>query len=404
MRSPLPLRRRFTLLATLLGFLLSALSAATIALVAEDYEYVIATEILRGQAEDYGLRLANRLPAELPRTQRLSGYRVDAADAPPAYTAYPPGVHEDPANEDTHVGVFDTSAGRLVFTVDLSDIETLERHLHAFVAAMILVGTLVAGFMGWLLSGIALKPLHALAARVDALPTEPRRTQLAADASNDELGRLASAIDAYQSRLAEADSREQAFFADASHELRTPLTVIQGVTDVLLDELPENPAAAARLQRLERGVRDMRHLLEAMLSAARRTPLQLEASNGHALLSEAVDIALAGKPRIVSDIDANGDLHAPRREALLLVAGLARKLVQAHAAGALQLRLHADRLELRFIAAAEAPTPATMPAPTPTRADSGTGSALLDRLAARLGWQVAFESAVAVSIHFAEAR
>ena len=78
MKTPIPLRRRVTLLATLLGFLLSALSAATIAFVVEDYEYVIATEILRGQAEDYGLRMSNGLPAELPRTQRLSGYRAES--------------------------------------------------------------------------------------------------------------------------------------------------------------------------------------------------------------------------------------------------------------------------------------------------------------------------------------
>ena len=400
MKTPMPLRRRFTLLATLLGFLLSALSAATIAFVAEDYEYVIATEILHGQAEDYGLRLANGLPAELPRTQRLSGYRADAADTPAAYAAFPLGVHEDPAHEDTHVGVFDTSAGRLVFTVDLSDIETLERHLHAFVAAMILVGTLVAGFMGWLLSGIALKPLHALAERVDALPIEPRRTQLAEGASHDELGQLAGAIDAYQSRLTDADVREQAFFADASHELRTPLTVIQGVTDVLLDDPPRNPADAARLQRLERGVRDMRHLLEAMLSAARRTPLQAEAIDVAAFLAEAIDIALAGKPRIASTIDASGELHAPRREALLLVAGLTRRLAQAHAIGELQLRLHADQLDLQFLATAE--TPSTTP--TPARADIGTGSALLDRLAARLGWRVVFASPAQVTILFAESQ
>ena len=397
MNPAIPLRRRFTLLATLLGFLLSALSAGTLALVAEDYENVIATEMLRGQAEDYGLRLATGLPAELPRTQRLSGYRIDAGDLSRAYAAYPPGVHEDPANEDAHVGVFDTSAGRLVFTVDLSDIETLERHLHAFVAAMIVVGTLLGAGMGWVLSGIALKPLRVLAERVDGLPTEPRRTQLASGASNDELGRLATAIDAYQARLADADNREQAFFADASHELRTPLTVIQGVTDVLLDDPPDNPAGAARLQRLERGVRDMRHLLEAMLSAARRTPLQVEAIDAHALLSEAVDTALAGKPLITAAIDASGDLHAPRREAMLVVAGLARRLVQAQAAGELQLRLHADRLELRFVGTTDEPATAT----TPARADIGSGSALIDRLAARLGWQVQFESTMHATIRLA---
>lgn len=398
MKMPIPLRRRVTLLATLLGFLLSALSAATIAFVVEDYEYVIATEILRGQAEDYGLRMSNGLPAELPRTQRLSGYRADAADAPAGYARYPLGVHEDPAHADTHVGVFDTTAGRLVFAVDLSDIETLERQLHAFVAAMIVIGTLVAGVMGWLLSGVALKPLRALAESVDDLPIEPRRTHLADGVSHDEVGRLAGAIDGYQSRLTDADAREQAFFADASHELRTPLTVIQGVTDVLLDDPSGNPADAARLQRLERGVRDMRDLLEAMLSAARRTPLQAEAIDAHALLVEAIDIALAGKPRIASTIDASGELHAPRRESLLLVAGLVRKLEQAHASGELQLRLASDRLEMQLLGSGEPASTMTKPA----RADVGTGSALLDRLAARLGWRVAFASPEQVTILFAD--
>jgi len=394
MKPSMPLRRRFTLLATVMGLLLSTLSAATIAFVAEDYEYVIATEIMHGQAEDYGLRLANGLPAELPRTQRLSGYRIDAPELPRAYTTYAPGVREDPAHEDIHVGVFDTAAGRLVFTIDLGDIEALEKHLHVFVAAMIVLGTLLAGWMGWLFSGLALTPLRRLAEGVDALPVQPQPSTLAAGTSNDELGRLAGAIDAYQARLLAADAREQAFFADASHELRTPLTVVQGVTDVLLDDPPGNPAQAARLQRLERGVRDMRHLLDAMLSAARRTPLQAEAIPAGELLSEASAIALAGKPGIASSIDASGDLHAPRREALLLVAGLARRLAQPHSVGELRLQLHEDRIDLRFIAAND-----TLASPaTHARADTASGSALLDRLAARLGWRVAFDSPASIAI------
>ncbi len=394
MKPSMPLRRRFTLLATVMGLLLSTLSAATIAFVAEDYEYVIATEIMHGQAEDYGLRLANGLPAELPRTQRLSGYRIDAPELPRAYTTYAPGVREDPAHEDIHVGVFDTAAGRLAFTIDLGDIEALEKHLHVFVAAMIVLGTLLAGWMGWLFSGLALTPLRRLAEGVDALPVQPQPSTLAAGTSNDELGRLAGAIDAYQARLLAADAREQAFFADASHELRTPLTVVQGVTDVLLDDPPGNPAQAARLQRLERGVRDMRHLLDAMLSAARRTPLQAEAIPAGELLSEASAIALAGKPGIASSIDASGDLHAPRREALLLVAGLARRLAQPHSVGELRLQLHEDRIDLRFIAAND-----TLASPaTHARADTASGSALLDRLAARLGWRVAFDSPASIAI------
>jgi signal transduction histidine kinase len=392
----MPLRRRVTLAFTLLGLALSLLFAATAIWVAEDYEHVLANEILRGQAEDYGLRMANHLPATLPRTQRLSGYRADAPDLPPAYATLPAGIHEDDASDGIHVGVFDTAIGRLVFVIDLSDIEALERHLDLLLAGIVVFGTLLAGTLGWLLSSVALHPVRTLAEGVEGLPVQPRETHLARGASRDELGRLAAAIDDYQRRLLEADRREQAFFADASHELRTPLAVVQGVTEVLLDDADASPAHAARLQRLERGVRDMRHLVEAMLSAARRTPLQAEALVAEDLLRAAAEIALAGKPGITTVVAAQGALQAPRREALLLVAGFARKRVQATPTGPLPRARDRERLLLQF-------QPAEAHAPDPSRtdtatADTGSGSALLDRLATRLGWRVAMDGAGGVTI------
>lgn len=387
----LSLRHRFALLAVLLGLLLGGLAAAALLAAAEDNEYVLANEILRGQAEDYGLRLANGLPAQLPRTQRLRGYRLDDPLLPRAYAAFPPGVREDPRNEDIHVGVFDTSAGRLVFTIDLGDIEAMERHLHLLVAAMLVFAAAVSGWLGWLLAGIALRPVRALAEGVEALPVEPHATRLAAAVSDDDLGRLAQAIDGYQARLVDADAREQAFLADASHELRTPLAVIQGVAEVLLDD----PAAAApqraRYARLERGVGDMRRLLEAMLATARRKPLQVEPVDAAQLLRDAADMALAGKPGMTASIEADGQLHVAPREALLLLAGLARKLAQSRDEGTMHLQRQHDRIVL-WMAPEE--TDATI-AP---RADTGTGSALLDRLATRLGWQLAFDAPGRVSI------
>lgn len=393
-RRQLPLRQRFTLLATLLGLLLGGLAAVTLLAVAEDYEYVLANEILRGQAEDYGLRLANQLPAQLPRTQRLRGYRIDDPALPRGYANFPPGVQEDPRNDATHVGVFDTSAGRLVFVIDLGDIEAMERHLHLLVAALLLSATALAGWLGWWLAGIALKPLRALAEAVEALPVQPQPTSLAAAVSNDDLGRLARAIDGYQARLVDADAHEQAFLADASHELRTPLAVIQGVAEVLLDDDGASPAQHARHARLARGVGEMHRLLEAMLAAARRRPLQRETIAAAQLLREAAAIALAGKPGITASIDADGELHTAPREAMLLVAGLARKLAQSRTEANLQLALESGHIVLRI-------TPEDPDAHTAAalRADTGTGSALLDRLASRLGWQVALYTPTRVSIN-----
>ncbi|MBX3700382.1 MAG: HAMP domain-containing histidine kinase [Dokdonella sp.] len=387
MTSPLPLRARFTWLAVLLGFVLSALAAFVVLALAEDYEYIVANEILRGQAEDYGLRLANGLPAALPQTNRLRGYTSDAPDLPPAYAALAPGVHEDPGNDDIHIGVFDTAAGRLVFVIDLGDIEVMERHLHLLVALMLVLGTALFGILAWLIAGIALRPLRELAVQVEALPVLAQATRLADGFGHDELGRLAAAIDAYQTRLVDADAREQAFLADASHELRTPLAVIGGAVEVLADDAAAVPRQHAPLQRLERGVAQMQRLLEAMLAAARRRPLQAETVAAADVLREAVECAFADGEVARVRIEANGTLRVARREAVLLLAGLLRRLHAARPEAALRLRREPARIILE--AAIE---PAPLHEHASARADVGTGSALLDRLATRLGWQLALST------------
>lgn len=381
------LRRRVTLATTAVGFALSLLFSLAVDTVTEDYEHIIAGEILQGQADDYGLRLANHLPATLPQTHRLSGYHVDSPDMPPALLSKGPGVHE--LEDGVHVGVFDTRAGRLAFVIDLRDIEQLERHLRMFLAAMIVVGTGLAGWLGWMLSGSALQPLARLAAGVHALPVRPVRSHLAEGVSDDELGEIAHAVDAYQGRLVEADEREQAFLADASHELRTPITVAQGVAEVMLDAPTHANGDLARLQRLQRALQDMSGLLESLLGIARRTPLTMESLDLRVLMHEAADAAFAGRPAAPEVvIDAEGVLRAPRREALLLMRGLMRK---AATAGGV-LRVHADATGFRIDGAGSSTTDAS------ARSDRGGAGALLDRLAQRLGWTVHDEAAGAVRL------
>lgn len=378
--APLSLRRRVTIASAVLGLLLSLLFSFAVVAVTEDYEHVLAAEILHGQAEDYSLRLSTGMAAQLPLTHRLSGYRKH--DVPGRYADYPPGVSEDDASDGVHVGVFDTSAGRLTFVIDLRDIERLERHLNIFLAAATLIGTAIAAWLGWWLAGTALLPLARLAGAVDALPVQPRNTQLRDRTSQDELGRIAGAIDAYQARLVEADAHEQAFFADASHELRTPIAVVQGAAEVLLDEPGVDPARKQRLQRLERGVQELADLLEAMLGIARRTPLQPESMDAGAFLREATASALPGRGQVSMEIDAAGDIEVARREATLLLRGVLRRLCGTAGTGTATLRLRGRDLALSFRGDSDH-------AMTPGRtSDSGQMPAMTLRLAQRLGWEV----------------
>ena len=384
----LSLRRRVALACLALGFLLSLLFAISVVVVAEDYEHVIAAEILSGQAEDYGLRIANGLPAQLPRTHRLSGYL--RRDIPPRYAAYPPGISEDPAEDGVHVGVFDTSAGRMAFVIDLRDIEELEVHLNLMLAAIVVLGTALAGWLGWWFAGRAIAPVGRLAAAVDALPTTPRHTALRATTSSDELGRLAGAIDAYQARLVDADAHEQAFFADASHELRTPVAVVRGAIEVLMDDL-QPPAQEARLRRVERGMGELSDLLEAMLDVARRRSPRLEDVDAAAFLREAGAAALALSPGIVLDVHAAGAMRLAPREARLLLRGVLRRVLPHDVPGTLSLRLDGDALALSFDAAdAESVADAVESLPAASRSDTGSVPALLDRLAQRSGWRIEF--------------
>ena len=387
----LPLRRRVLIAYTALGLVLSLIFAAAVVYTADRYEAILIEEVLRGQAEDYSLRLIANPSLPLPQTHRLSGYRRDPSgrsDIPSAYAGLTPGFHES-ENEDVdgiHVGVFDTDAGRLVFVMDLRDIEQLEQVLTGFLAAMVVLGTALAGWLGWLFSSGTIAPVARLAEAVDALPTQPRATELAESVGQDELGRLASAIDRYQARLVAADASERAFFADASHELRTPVAVVRGTAEVLLDGSQADAGTRMRLRRLDRGMQELTDLLDVLLGLARRREPVPEVLDAHDLLQEAASASAsadADASPLVS-IEATGSLRLPRHVSLLLLRSLIRRILPPEEEGELVLRLNGSELALAFVA--EGAHPAPIRATANQRSDRGYALTLTGRLADRLGW------------------
>ncbi|MFS8137208.1 MAG: histidine kinase dimerization/phospho-acceptor domain-containing protein, partial [Thermomonas sp.] len=322
------MRQRSTLAFTLMGFVLSALFALATSWAADDYESTMVAEILKSQAEDYGARLAIDPDITLPRTRRLSGYLrrgSEAGNIPVVYAGLQPGFHEADRidGSEAHIGVFDTVAGRLVFVIDVSAIESFERHLNWMIAAVLVLGTALSGWLGWIFAGGVLRPVRALANAVDALPTQPKQTELAGSISDDALGRLAGAIDRYQSRLVAADAYERDFYADASHELRTPITVVRGVADVLVDDPSVDAGMRRRLRRLDRGVRELTDLLDLLFGMARRRTPQSETVSATALIQAAAS-SLSGDQDgggVLVDVDvrACGSLCVPWHEGLLLL-------------------------------------------------------------------------------------
>lgn len=388
MPARLSLRRRVALAYATLGLGLSLFFALAVTYLAEDYEYIVVTEILHGQAEDFAERLRVDPQAVLPQARRLHGYlrRSDGSGAvPPELAALEPGMHELDT-EGSHAGVFDTDAGRLYFVIDISAIEALERYLAGFMAAVVLLGTALSGWAGWILAGRTIAPVKRLADAVDALPARPLPTQLAEIVGGDELGRLARAIDAYQARLVAADAAERAFFADASHELRTPIAVVQGAAEVLLDDPAADAGQRRRLVRLERGVGELTDLIAVLLGLARRSVYHAESVDAAQLLTDAAASwrTATGASDLRVTVDARGLLCLPRAEALLVLRGLLRRLAPPPGIGRLSLRAADGEIELAF--AADGATAAT--GPGSAGGDAGLTPTLLGRFIAHLGWQV----------------
>lgn len=131
--------------------------------------------------------------------------------------------------------------------------------------AVAVVGALavpVAGGLGWLLAGPAVRPLRRLRERTALVGRTPPAQRPAWRPGTPEIDQVATALDALDDDLAIARAREaqaleaaRGFAASAGHELRTPLTAISTDLSVLRDHpdlpLPERLEVIASLGRAE---------------------------------------------------------------------------------------------------------------------------------------------------------
>ena len=113
---------------------------------------------------------------------------------------------------------------------------------------------LLAAGAGYVVAGVALRPVEAMRRRAQEVTDQPDR-RLPVPPVDDELGRLGATLNAMLDRLQaageaerEAIAKERRFVADASHELRTPLTILKSEIEVALlgpRRVPELEAALA---------------------------------------------------------------------------------------------------------------------------------------------------------------
>lgn len=125
--------------------------------------------------------------------------------------------------------------GRVIVTgVAFDDQRDVLDHLLSLFGLAGLVAVVLAGAVGWVVAGAALRPVDRMRRESEAVSgLEPGR-RLPVPETHDELAALGESLNRMLERLEAAVERERRFVADAGHELRTPLANLKAELDLAL--------------------------------------------------------------------------------------------------------------------------------------------------------------------------
>jgi signal transduction histidine kinase len=151
-------------------------------------------------------------------------------------------------------------------------------------------GLLVALLLGAALSSRLLRRLRMLRDATSALDERGLHDLVVADdVARDEIGELARAFAQMRDRIRAQEDARRAFVATASHELRTPLTSLDGMLELLADDLEADPIdiedARERVARAQQQSRRLSSLASDLLDLS-RIDAELELRNEPVELGE----------------------------------------------------------------------------------------------------------------------
>ena len=255
----------------------------------------------------------------LGRTPLLDGRRLEAARRGPVYLEKRavPGLDE-PSR------LFASTVGRRILVVGATKqdrAETLaELRNELLVAGPIAL--LLASAAGYLLAGLALRPVESMRRRAAEISAETPGERLPVPETGDELERLGTTLNEMLDRLEGALERERGFVADAGHELRTPLTILR-----------------TELELAQRQAGSVEELKEAIGRSAQEVDRLSQLAEDLLLIARSED---GGLPLRVEPVDVDELFAAVVRRVELRAQAEGKRVAASPAGGA----VHGDRIRL----------------------------------------------------------
>ncbi|MGW3347144.1 sensor histidine kinase [Nonomuraea rubra] len=124
-------------------------------------------------------------------------------------------------------------------------------YLEAGFGAAVLVASVMAGWVTWVVVGRTLRPVQAISSKMGEATAKDLTMRVPAPPGNDEIAQLARASNAYLDRLEEAVNAYRRFASLASHELRSPVTALRTQVEEALMYPGEVDAHAALRRTLD---------------------------------------------------------------------------------------------------------------------------------------------------------
>lgn len=194
-----------------------------------------------------------------PPTGQLAGAGTDDGNAAAGSR---PGQDAEAGNPGPNLT--EDEVQRRILQVRRDERAGLLRRVPRLALVALLVTSLAALAIGWVVSGRMLRPLRQITQHARLASETTLSDRIALRGPSDELKELADTMDDMLARLESAFQSQRHFAAQASHELRTPLAIIGAEADVALAAPDVTPrerdlalavrAAAARSERLVDGL------------------------------------------------------------------------------------------------------------------------------------------------------
>jgi two-component system, OmpR family, sensor histidine kinase MprB len=231
---------------------------------------------------------SNRFGVSAPYTQVITAAGATWAPAgdlgvltPTAADISVAAGHHAAFYEDTKVGgvravVFTTPVGpglAVQLAAPLAATEVQVASVGATLAALSVIGVMVATVLGWAIARAGLAPVARLASVAEQVTMTGDASRRVEVHRRDELGRLAATFNSMLSALQRSLAAQRQLVSDASHELRTPLASLRVNVDLLADDPGMSEAERKEvLARVVDQVAELSRLVASVTELARGEP------------------------------------------------------------------------------------------------------------------------------------